>query len=459
MFVGRIHELDQIQSLLDTPGKKSLMLYGKRRVGKSALILEAVKDTPCKVIYYECLMTSLTENLRNLERKIQDIYTNKFLHFEAFEDIFEFLGSTQDKVIVIIDEYSYLKSISEKKYVDSLFQRIIDTMPDNISLVLLGSYVGMMKELLEKENPLFGRFHLIMNVKSFDYLDASLFYPESSVRQKIEFYSIFGGSPFSCSFINPDKSLSDNIIQLLLSPYAVLHSYIENILLSELNKVANANMILSSLANGKMRYSELESTLNIKSNGALDKQLKNLIDMEVITKTTPINRKADKKKVFYEISDNMVRFYYRYIYKEKDVIMRIGEEAFYQRYIAPTIQTFISHRFEDIARQYFCRKSKSDISLDIYDVGTFWYDLPKEHKNGEFDCVIQNKDGYSFYEVKYYDHPISYGEFRKEMQQVSFAASFVNVKNTGCICLAGFDFKDEQSDLITGDMLYIFDGR
>lgn len=252
-----------------------------------------------------------------LERKIQEIYSNKFLHFETFEDVFEFLGSTKEKVILILDEYSYLKSLSEKDYVDSLFQRIIDLMPENISLVILGSYVGMMKELLEKENPLFGRFQLIMNVKSFDYWDAALFYPECSVKEKIEFYSIFGGSPFTCSFLNAGITLADNIIELLLSPYAVLHSYIENILLSELNKVANANLILSALANGKMRYSEIESVLNLKSNGALDKQLKNLLDMEIITKSTPINKRNDKKKVFYEISDNMVRFYYRYIYREK----------------------------------------------------------------------------------------------------------------------------------------------
>lgn len=454
MFVGREEELRKIKSLLNISGKKALMLYGKRRVGKSALILESVKDADCKVIYYECLMTSLSENLKNLERKIQEIYSNKYLHFENFEDVFEYLGDTKEKVILIIDEYSYLKSLSEKNYIDSLFQRIIDQMQENISLVLLGSYVGMMKELLEKENPLFGRFHLIMNVKSFDYKDAALFYPKYSIREKIEFYSIFDGSPFTCSFLNAEKSLSENITALLLHPYGVLHSYIENILLSELNKVSNANMILSALANGKMRYSELESILNLKSNGLLDKQLKNLLDMEVITRSVPINRKTDKKKVFYEISDNMVRFYYRYIYKDKDVIMRIGEEAFYQRYIAPTIQTFISHRFEDIARQYFSRQSREKTDADIYDIGTFWYDLPKEHRNEEFDCVIQNRDGYSFYEVKYYDHPMSRKEYERELEQVKQAASIVKVKGTGCICLSGFEFEDDQSELISGEMLY-----
>ena len=197
MFVRRQEELEQIKNLLNNNNKKAIMLYGKRRVGKSTLILEAIKGCSYKIIYYECLLTTVQENIKNLESKIQETFNNKFLHFETLADIFDFLGKCNEKIVVILDEYSYLKSLAPKYYVDSLFQSIIDQMNNNLSLILLGSYVGMMKELLEKENPLFGRFSLILNIKPFDYLDSSLFYKSCSVQQKIEFYSVFGGRNYS----------------------------------------------------------------------------------------------------------------------------------------------------------------------------------------------------------------------------------------------------------------------
>ena len=175
--------------------------------------------------------------------------------------------------------------------------------------------------------------------------------------------------PFASSFINSKKSLEKNIIDLIINPNGILGSYVENVLLSELSKVSNANMILSALANGKKRYSDLESFLGIKSNGLLDKQLKTMIEMEIVRKVFPINKRNDKKKTFYEISDNLVRFYYQYIYKNKDVVLRIGEEAFYKSYIEPNLKTFISHRFEEITREYFTRKCRMEPESGILDVG------------------------------------------------------------------------------------------
>ena len=454
MFVGRQNELRQINSLLNNNSKNTIMVYGKRRVGKSALILEAIKDCKYKVIYYECLLTTLQENIKNLERKIQQTFDNKFIHFESLADIFDFLGKCNEKIVIVLDEYSYLKSLAPKYYVDSLFQSIIDQMNDNLSLVLLGSFVGMMKELLEKENPLFGRFSLILNLKPFDYLDSSLFYKSCSVQQKIEFYSIFGGTPFSCNFINSNSSLENNIVDLLLNTNGILHLYIENILLSELSKIANANTILSVLANGKKKYTEIENLVNLKSNGNLDKQLKNLIEMEVIRKVFPINKRNDKKKTFYEISDNLVRFYYQYVYTNKDVISRIGEKAFYINYIEPTIKSFISHRFEEIAREYFSRLSRNAMLKNVTDIGTYWYDIPEIKKNGEFDCVLKQNKSYSIYEIKYYSKPLSEIEANKEYKQIMEINGLDNIKKVGFICLSGFSFKNKSFDLISGEDLY-----
>ena len=454
MFIGRNKELEQIKSIINSDKKSAIMIYGKRRIGKSALVLEAVKNCKCKVLYYECILASIEENLRNIEQKIKDLFNNQYLRFENFTDIFKFLGSINEKIVVIIDEYSYLKSVTSNNYIDSMFQSIIDQMSDNISIIMLGSYVGIMKELLDKENPLFGRFSAIIKVRPFDYLDSSLFYNECEVRQKIEFYSVLGGSPFVCNLVKQTNSLKENIVNLLLSHNGILQFYIENILLSELTKISNANMILSALSNGKRKYTELESSLNMKTNGGLDKQLKNLIETEIIKKVFPINKRNDKKKTFYEISDNLVRFYYLYVYKNSDIIARIGEEAYYDLYIQPTLTNYISHRFEEIAREYFSRLSKQKPSLGIYDIGTYWYDIPSNKQNGEFDCVLQKKDSYDVYEVKYYVKPLSKKEALEELKQVKKISDSMNIDKLGFVCLSGFDFKDNSFELINGENLY-----
>lgn len=454
MFLGRQKELAQIKSMLNSNRKQALMIYGKRRVGKSTLILEAIKKAKCKVIYYECLYTSLEENLRNIESRIQKAFNNNFLHFKSFSEIFEYFASLKEKIVVVLDEYAFLKDSAPKYYVDSMFQSIIDSMSDNISLVLLGSFVGVMKELLEKENPLFGRFSLVLNLKPFDYYDSSLFYSKLNINDKICFYSVFGGTPFASSFIDSKKSLEKNIIDLIINPNGILGSYVENVLLSELSKVSNANMILSALANGKKRYSDLESFLGIKSNGLLDKQLKTMIEMEIVRKVFPINKRNDKKKTFYEISDNLVRFYYQYIYKNKDVVWRIGEEAFYKSYIEPNLKTFISHRFEEITREYFTRKCRMEPESGILDVGSVWYDIPSEHKNGEFDCVIKYLDSYSVYEVKYYQNPLTAKEAELEYKKILELGRFINIEKVGFLCSSGYEFSDSRFHLISPEELY-----
>jgi len=454
MFIGRENELLELKAVLERNRKSSVLIYGKRRIGKSSLILEVIKTVNCRVIYYECLNASLEENLLFFESRIRTVFGQPYLHFDNFEEAFHYLGSTGEKIIVILDEYSYLKMSREKNYTDSLFQRIIDGMNDQMHLVLLGSFVSVMRELLEEENPLFGRFSFVLHLHAFDYYDSSLFYPGKTVREKAEFYSIFGGNPFVNAEISPDEDLRTNIIRLILNPNSSVRSYLENILLSELSKVGPANMILSALANGKKKYSEINSRVRADVPGTLDKQLKNLILMDILRKRNPINRPDDRKKSFYEISDNLTRFYYAYIFSNRDVIRTIGEQAFYELMIQPTIDMFISYRFEDIAKEYFQRMVRCGKISGVYDIGSYWYDSPAEKKNGEFDCVLKHKKTYSFYEVKTYAEPLRKSVCEAEEKEVLSLAETLGIEKIGFISLSGFDFISDKYDLIPAEKMY-----
>ena len=448
MFVGREKEIRQIQSLIHSEGKSAALIYGKRRIGKSTLIQNALSDYHGHIVSYECLNASYEENLVYFESRIREEYDNRYLHFSSFQDAFAYLSQTKENVVVVLDEYSYLKMSKPQHYVDSVFQSIIDSMGNNIHLFLLGSYVGVMQESLEEENPLFGRFQLVIHLKELNYYACAGFYSEKDVRGKIELYSVFGGNPFVNVLIDPKKDLKDNVISLLLNENSAVRTYLENVLLNELSKTGPANLILTSLSNGKKKYSEISAQTRINTAGVLDKQLKNLIRMDILERRVPINRSDDRKKVFYEIGDNLVRFYYSYIFTGRDVIRRIGEEAYYDLYIQPSITTFISYRFEDIARQYFERQVREGKRNNIYDIGTYWYDDAQNHQNGEFDCVLKHKSTYSFYEVKYYEAPLDRLLCEKEEEQVRKLAGEFDVETIGFISLNGFSFRTEKYDLI-----------
>lgn len=454
MFIGREKELKELKEELGQWKRKTAVLvYGKRRVGKSTLIKKASLSFDGTVIYHLSVSSTFEGNMELLYKSVAEALSLPLLRFDSIFALFEYLGTIDKKILLIIDEYSYLKESGGKKEVDSYMQRVIDSLPQNIKLILCGSYITMMKELLKIDNPLFGRFSLLLHVKEFDYSESSLFYPELNVKDKIAFYSVFGGSPYVLENIDSTLSLRDNIIRFLLPENSIIRSHIENVMLKEIRKSYDIR-ILETIKNGRKRYTEIRDNLGGAETGLLDKQLKILLDMETIRKTEPINRKNDKKKQFYEITDNLIRFYFSFIFGSTGTIERINEEQYYDRYLSNTISSFISRRFEDITLQYFHRMSGKGNFIDIEDYGTYWYDDPDTKTNGEFDCVIKCRgEKYDFYECKYYASAMTYDECMKERRQLEDIKG-IDVSSVGFVSSAGFDFQSSDFILISGEDLY-----
>ena len=454
MFVGRDHELQALRNEFTQWSRKSaVLIYGKRRVGKSSLVNEAANSFNGIVINHLCVNSTFDGNLELLGQSVTEALSLPHISFHSLFSLFDYLKTVPKKILLILDEYPYLKQTKKRGEVDSILQAIIDRLPGNIKLVLCGSYITIMKELLEESNPLFGRFSLIMHVRDFDYYDSSRFYSELSPRNKIAFYAIFGGSPYVLSQLNSFDSLKHNICRLLLPETSVVRIHIENIMLKEIQKSFDAR-ILEAIGNGKKKYSEIRDWMKSPETGLLDKQLKILLDMETIQKTEPINRRNDKKKQFYEIVDNLMRFYFTYIFGKAGIVARIGPDQFYNRYIEGTINQYISRRLEGIAIQYFHRAVLSGQYDDIEDYGTYWYDDPATKTNGEFDCVIRRTgDKYDFYECKYFDRKMSIQECKAEEIQLN-AIKGIDVAGIGFICSEGFSFESNDYKLIGGKDLY-----
>ena len=202
-----------------------------------------------------------------------------------------------------------------------------------------------------------------------------------------------------------------------------------------------------------MRFSEIEARLGGDTNGGLARQMRYLLDLEIIRKVAPINKPTDKKKTYYEISNNLVRFYYTYLvpYQGRDVLL--SEQAFYEEFIEKTIIQFISRRFEDIVNQYFAIQSRTGKRKGILNIGRYWYDDRTTHRNGEFDCAIETESGYEIYEVKFLSTPLSLPQCTEEAQKIRQIPDF-KPSRIGFISIEGFDFTSKNYELISADSMY-----
>ena len=448
-MVGRIKERNQLVKFLNSKNR-ACIVYGRRRIGKSYLIQNTLLEAKCRFIYFECVEASIEVNLR-LFCTLLGI--NPVLPYATFLDVFREIGKRRDDVVIVIDEYQNLKKKDNDADIDSLMQNAIDQSPDNVKIIICGSYVTAMRKLLEEDNPLFGRFKPIIHLEAMDYLDSSLFYPSVGIREKIGFYSVFGGSPYINDSITEEDGLKQNIIDLILEQDSVARNYIENQLFRELKKLDGINEILSILSNGKKSYSDIQTKLIGRSSGYAAERLSVLENMGVVKKFAPINDPDNKKRLRYEITDNLLRFYYAYVFPNKSVISILGGDTFYDSYIAKSINTFISYRFEQISREYFSRLARKGLLDGILNIGTYSYGEPKEKKNGEFDVALKYEDGYDIFEVKYLEEKMGNELIEEEKRKIE-NIPFFSPRNIGMVSSSGFEEEMGDVILLSGDDLY-----
>lgn len=459
-FIGRVKEMKIINDLLGTDTFESLLIYGRKRVGKSEMIKKSLRDSKLQSLYYECKQTSEMNNVESLSRLISEQLNLPKLAFSSFEDILEFIfkNSQNTKQVLVLDEYSYL---SDKiKGIDSILQSLIDTYKDSsqLKLVICGSYVDMMKNLVAHHNPLYGRFSRIIDLKQMDYYDSSLFYIEFSNEDKVRLYSVFGGIPYYNQLIDQKKTVRQNIIYLIASPGSRLENEVTMYLKSEISKIVNANEVFESMVMGNSKYNDIYSNSHVTSGPTLIDVLDKLIKMEVVIKESPINDENNRKKSGYFICDNLTFFYYKYIFRFLSQMQVMDPSVFYENYIQQDFEKqYVPLMFERVCKQYLIRLNRENkLEVPFHKIGKYYYDDPINKKNGEFDIVSENKKGYIFYECKFKDTKITRKMMEEEIKQV---------KETGLSCYkygffskSGFDeFMSNELILVQIDDLYEID--
>lgn len=216
-FIGRQTELQQLSRFLERSPDSLAVVYGRRRVGKSELLRQAIRASNLPYVFFECRQTSESQNLAALQESISTQLNEPQLAFESLENTLEQLfRRAEDKpMVVVLDEYPYLHSLV--KGIDSIFQALVDRYAgrSKLKLILCGSYIDIMTAILDYANPLYGRAGFVMHLKPMDYLEASGFYPVYSDEDKVRLYSVFGGIPAYTRKIDNLLSVKDNILNLI----------------------------------------------------------------------------------------------------------------------------------------------------------------------------------------------------------------------------------------------------
>ena len=459
MFFSRKKELAELREKLSGDQFESILIYGRRRVGKTALIREAAGTYHGCFLYYECKRSLFGDNLDGLNRLLRDGLGVRF-SFQNFRDILFHLAEQAQKqpILFVLDEFPFL--MTEKPSVISDIRDLIDQISHqiNLKLILSGSYVDMMKSLIEGNSETFGRFTSVLELKAFDYYDAASFYSGFTPEEKMLMYSVFGGVAFFNSLIEPDRTPTENIQRLILRPNSILQMEIEYSISSETNKIPMMNSVIEAIGAGNTKYADIKKRVMNQKNGDanIDYLLKKLTDLEIVEKKVPINDPDNRKKTFYVLADNLMRFYYQFIFPNKNMNSIMNTEDFYNEFVKEKLMNrYLPTCFEKVTREYLIRANRKHlIDPVIYEVGTYSYDDPKKKVNRQFDIVTRDRNGYVSYECKYTAAPVPAAVYREEEYQIR--ESGIPVYALGFASKSGFDpdMKDLSDHLITLDDMY-----
>lgn len=442
MFIGRENELREIKESLEKHDFQSVFVYGRRRIGKTELISHALENSNLRVLSFEFRKTTIDRNLSLFVPYVRQFFDDKYVSFTTFDNLFDYLleKSLKEEYVLVLDEFSFL--LYEDFTVESSLATAIDKYKakSKIHLFISGSYVGLMEKMIGSESHSYGRFNHILPLRPFDYYTSSLFYPQYTAEEKIMLYSVFGGVPYFNSLIDTNKTALQNVFDLMIKTDSICEHEINETVMMETTRVPLLNELMLLIIEGKRKYTDIKSTFESQGKGRPDYLINKLIDMDFINKRYPINDENNKKRIIYSIKDNLMDFYYRYIFVSKNRELRRDPKFYYENFIKEDfLHKYIPHKFEEISKEFLLRMNViNKINPPFYKIGEYQYDNQKEKINREFDVVTLDKNGYISYECKYTDSPIIDTDINEELYQTANLPD-INFYKLGFISKNGFD--------------------
>lgn len=422
MFFCREKELSAMNKRYAKGRFECIIIYGRRRVGKTALINEFCKNKP--TVFFSALNASSQENLDALSKAIhaykepESSSAPKYSNYDdALEEITGLAG--KERLIFVIDEYPYLAKVENS--MSSRLQHIIDHVwqDGKLFLILCGSSMSFMEyQVLGYESPLYGRRTAQFKIQPLSYKELTVFLPELTREEQALVYGITGGIPHYINKLDVSGSLDEALVDNLFDPASYLFEEPENLLKQELREPTVYNSVITAIAGGASRSNEISTKVGIES-GICSKYLRVLVELGILIKETPATEKTGKKTI-YMIGDNLFRFWYRFVPQNMSAITSGRLPGLYDKLIKCYLSDYMGLVFERMCRTYLMLYADK-LPIMLSEVGQWWGNDVKSRKEVQIDIVgipVEGKE-YIIGSCKYKNEKIGTGELTLLRQYAS----------------------------------------
>ena len=414
IFVNRVEELNILEQRYQSNQPEFLIIYGRRRIGKTEIIKQFAKDKTH--FYFLARKEPIQLEIDRFKNKFAEkfnIYLEKTTDFQnLFQQIIKKIHLSK-KFIFIIDEFPFL--IESYKPIPSIFQHIWDeTLKDkNIFLILCGSSVGMMEtQVLGYKSPLYGRRTGQLKIQPMKINHLKEFLPHYTTEKLLQTYGAVGGIPFYLREFNSKKSFIENIQNTFFNKSNILHQEAEILLKEELREPNTYLNILKAIIDGATKLSEISSKSLVDITN-INKYIAVLEQLKLVKKEYPITQPFKKRNFIYKIDDNYFKFWLSYVYPYKEEIEEEPESVV--EIVKADYPSYMGHIFEEISRLMIRKLTK----IEFIRTGKWWY------KDKEIDLVALNEHTKEimFFECKW--KKLGYQECLKILEELQEKAGFV----------------------------------
>ena len=428
MFIGREAELEFLNDKYEAEDGQLIVLYGRRRVGKTETLREFCKDK--QHVFFSCTQITDRGQLKKFSSCLLKEYIPAKNYISEFEDWEKAFSSVLDfpygdnKKLLVIDEFPYM--CRENKSIPSILQNLWDSelRQNNVMIILCGSAVSYIEnDLLAKKNPLYGRATGIYKMKEMGFYDAIKFFPNYSARDKVLAYAVLGGIPYYLNQWDTKSSVEDNIKKNILTKGCVLYSEVEFLLHQELRETSIYNSIIEAIANGNTKLKDITESSFVGDTSKASVYLKKLIELGIVEREFSVNEQVNKNRGIYRLTDNFFRFWYAFGYANYSQLEEGDVDGVYEYAVNPVLHEFASYAFADICREFVSEKQKKkEIPFRYTKMGK-WFgkttvrDTNKKngHRTAETEvdvlCIDRMGENYLVGECKFKGAPFSYSEY------------------------------------------------
>lgn len=459
-FVNRVSELETLEKQYQSNTSSLVIVYGRRRVGKTALINEFLKRHT-NTLYFLATEESETQNLNYFKAQVSEFTNNELLKSASVDwlTVFRLLceHKTERKKIIVIDEFQYIGQSNSA--FPSVMQKAWDTILSgaNVMVVLCGSLVSLMKsQTLDYSSPLYGRRTAQICLKQIPFKHYGEFYENKSDKELVPFYAVTGGVPKYIEMFSGYDDIYAAIRENVLNPQSFLYEEPNFLLQKEVSEIGSYFSVIKAIAMGNRKLSDIAGALGLKQTG-LTKYLKVLMDLDLIEREVPVTEIAPEKSKsgLYRITDNYIAFWFKFVYPYRAYLEK-GETPYVSEQIKKSfVQNYVSFVYEDVCREKMWELSASDVWGFKFDkVGRYW-----GAKTGETDIVAIDTVGKHLVigECKYTTSPKGLSVLHDLQKKAETISDFTGIKNIRYVIFGTAGFTQGLSERAeSGDTIKLF---